>query len=157
MHFLLSTVVATAQILYTVGVQSQAYHQTYTPYLDGQCKTPVTSVTYDSNLQSTDMYDTFQTPGIPDASFWVNPVFENASTPASGSGSNIWWNVTEQDPGCGVALMLGYSQQTYGRLPFVAPSGNVIMFANSPGCYYSEIPVFLLAVAQVLLLSQAYW
>lgn len=156
MRFLLPTLVATAQTLFTAGVQSQSYNQIYTPFVDDQCNTPVQSVNV-SGQQSTDVYDTFQTPGIPDASFWLNPVFENSSNPAPGAGTNIWWKVREQDPGCGVALMVGYSQTTYGRLPFVAPSGNVIMFANNPGCYYSQIPVCVSVSAQAMLLSQAYW
>lgn len=157
MHPLFPTLAATAQILFTTGVQSQSsYNQIYTPFLDAQCNTPVKSVIVNGN-NSTDVYDTFQTPGIPDASFWTNPVFENQSTAASGSGIDIWWKVAEQDPGCGVALMVGYSQQTYGHMDFVAPSGNVIMFANTPGCYYSQIPVCIPLCNSALLLSWAFW
>ena len=143
MYSLALLFLATVQLLFTAGFPT-SYNQVYTPYLDAQCKTEVKSLIDtlgNSSDNVTDLYDYFGVPGIPDASFW-NPVFANASSPTSGSASNIWWKVLEQDPGCGVALMTAYSQQTYGRLPFVAASGNVIMFANTPGCYYSEIPVY---------------
>ena len=107
------------------------------PYLDAQCKTPA---------NTTDPNNDWRVPGVPLSSYW-EPVFSNISTPASGSASNIWWKVVDQDPGCGVALMTAYSQYTWGRLPFDVASGNVIMFANTPGCYYSEISVCLLASA----------
>ena len=81
---------AIAQVLFTVRVQMQSYIHIFTPYLDGQCTREVESVLLeDPSSNTTDMYDAFQTPGFPDASFWVGPVFENASTSMSGSGFNV--------------------------------------------------------------------
>ncbi|CAF9920431.1 MAG: hypothetical protein ALECFALPRED_001523 [Alectoria fallacina] len=84
MYFLLSTLVATAQVLFIAGVQSQSY----APWLDGKCTVPVKSTTVNGFVQ-TDLVSTFETPGIPATKFWLNPVIENASSPTSGSGSNI--------------------------------------------------------------------
>ena len=136
MYSFLLNFVAIAHFLFTAGAQDPL-KQVYKPYLDAQCKTPA---------NTTDPYNDFSVPGVPLSNYW-EPVFLNASTPASGSASNIWWKVGEQDLGCGVALMTAYSQTYWGRLSFDVASGNVIMFANTPGCYYSEIPVCSLASA----------
>ena len=51
--------------------------------------------------------------------------------------------------------MTAYSQQTYGHLPFAAPSENVIMFPNAPGYYYLEIPVCALMQVSAPISHQA--
>ena len=109
------------------------------PHLDTQCTKPVTDIRSDGATINLD-YQFTNDEGWPGYSALNNFTFggaENKDKP----GYTVYWQVGDIDHGCSVALMLGYSQQAYGRLPELLPPGNLIVATNQPGCFYSFIPV----------------
>ena len=108
-----------------------------TPYTDGQCTKPVGNYTWQDQL---DVNFTIQT-GWPNADGWQSPVFPGAAAADNAGGYTVYWSIPDPDPSCAFVLMLPYSQEEYGSLGFAAPYGNVILNAQTEGCYYSSIPV----------------
>ena len=135
--------IALKQVLALSALAYAVQAQNYLPYIDGQCTKPVTNFTVNGNAE--DVTSSFYLEGFPEASRFSNPVFGGAEAQDGSGGYDVWWKISPTtNPGCGQALMKAYSQDTYDRLAFNAPAGNVIMFANSEGCIYSHIPVSFL-------------
>ena len=108
------------------------------PYKDGQCKEIVPSVTISGNKYApTDAFADLN--GFPKASFFSDIEFDGVES--KDGGYDIWWQVPELNPGCGVALMQEFSQISYGNFEFEQPPGNVFLFAKQSGCIYSHIQV----------------
>ena len=109
------------------------------PHLDTQCKKPVTDI-WSGGSKVVVEYEFANDKGFPAYTALDNLTFSGAEN-KDRPGYTVYWQVGDIDMGCSVALMLGYSQRYYGRLPEVLPPGNVIMATNQPGCFYSFIPV----------------
>lgn len=112
---------------------------TVKPHLDSQCKN-ATTFTTDTNTK-----DSIEPRGISDKLWnveWsLKADFPDAEPGEGSSAYDIWWHVSDLDPGCRFSLLNDYTQGSYGMVPGVEVPGNQILNVGNEGCFYSSIPV----------------